>query len=236
LDAISTIEGWIVHHEQNYVCVTPAHGVMECLSDPHLKKIFNQSGLTTPDGMAIVWLLKMKGFPFVERVYGPDLMTSICNYSVARGWRHFFYGGGPQVVETLVERLLSHYPGLQITGAYTPPFRTLTSAEDQAITNQINKQQPDIVWVGISTPKQERWMVEHIGRLEAPVLIGVGAAFDFISGVKKQAPHWMQRSGLEWLFRLASEPRRLWRRYARYPLFVLLVVAQNLGLRRFPTE
>jgi N-acetylglucosaminyldiphosphoundecaprenol N-acetyl-beta-D-mannosaminyltransferase len=190
--------------------------------------------MTTPDGMAIVWLLKLKGQRHVSRVYGPDLMLTVCEQSVRSGLKHFLYGGAPQVAEKLAHKLQTHFPGLQIAGIYCPPFRPLTSEEDQAVIQQINDSQADIVWVGISTPRQERWMAEHIGHLTTPVLIGVGAAFDFISGNKRQAPYWMQRSGLEWLFRLATEPRRLWRRYAQYPLFAMLVLAQELGIQRYP--
>jgi N-acetylglucosaminyldiphosphoundecaprenol N-acetyl-beta-D-mannosaminyltransferase len=234
--AIQAIEGWITRNEQNYVCVTPAHGVMECLSDPHLRDIFNKSGLTTPDGMAIVWLLQIKGYRDVRRVYGPDLVAAICEYSLTRGWRHFFYGGAPQVAEKLVERLHLNFPGITIAGTYTPPFRMLTFEEDQAIIEHINALQPDIVWIGIGSPKQERWMAEHLGRVQAPVMIGVGAAFDFIAGEKKQAPYFMQRLGLEWFFRFITEPRRLWRRYIQYPRFVLLAIGQLLGVLDYPSE
>jgi N-acetylglucosaminyldiphosphoundecaprenol N-acetyl-beta-D-mannosaminyltransferase len=234
--AIILITDWIRNHEPNYVCVTPAHGIMECQRDPQLRKIFNRSGLTTPDGMAIVWLLKLWGYPHVSRVYGPDLMQAICKCSRQTGWRHFFYGGLPGVVDRLAERLQAIYPGLQVAGKYTPPFRQLTSLEDSTIVQMIQNSNADIVWVGISTPKQERWMAEHVGRVGAPVLVGVGAAFDFLAGTKKQAPRWMQHSGLEWLFRLASEPRRLWRRYLEYPRFVILAFAQLLGLKHFPID
>jgi N-acetylglucosaminyldiphosphoundecaprenol N-acetyl-beta-D-mannosaminyltransferase len=233
--AVEIVTGYIVSHESTYVCVTPAHSVMECQHDPTLCNIFNSSGLTTPDGMSIVWLLRLKGFRNVSRVYGPDLMLAVCERSNRQGgFSHYFYGGEPGVPETLAATLQARFPKLQVAGTYSPPFRTLTPEEDQDIIKRINATHPDIVWVGISTPKQERWMAEHIGHLTAPVLIGVGAAFDFISGNKRQAPYWMQRSGLEWLFRLATEPRRLWRRYAQYPLFAMLVLAQELGIKRYP--
>lgn len=235
-DVIERMGDWIEQRRPNYVCVTPAHGVMDCLGDPNLRGIFNRSGLTTPDGMAIVWLMKLRGLRRVERVYGPDLLLAACARSLERGWSHYFYGGAPGVAERLAERLGERFPGLRVAGACSPPFRPLTPEEDGAIVEQINAQNPDVVWVGISTPKQERWMAEHVGRLNAPVLLGVGAAFDFLAGVKRQAPRWMQRSGLEWLFRLASEPRRLWPRYRQYPRFAVLAIAQLLGLRQFPAE
>ncbi len=235
--AVAVIEGWIDRCEPNYVCVTPAHAVMDCYNQPQLKDIFNASGLTTPDGMSIVWILRLRGYKNVSRVYGPDLMLAVCRRSAERGgYRHFLYGGAPGVAEKLAEELLSRFPGLTIAGTYAPPFRPLTAEEDQEITALINASQPDIVWVGISSPKQELWMAEHLGRISAPVLIGVGAAFDFLSGVKPQAPRWVQRSGLEWLFRLATEPRRLWRRYIQYPLFLLLVLAQMVGIKRYVAD
>lgn len=234
--SVDIISGWIASRDLNYVCVTPAHSIMECIHQPDLYPIFNGSGLTTPDGMSIVWILKLKGQSQVSRVYGPDLMQAVCQKSMDTGWRHFFYGGEQGVPEKLALKLTAAYPGLQIAGCYSPPFHPLSSQEDQEITDFINVSQPDIVWVGISTPKQERWMAEHKGRVTAPVMIGVGAAFDFLSGKKKQAPRWIQYNGLEWLFRLATEPRRLWKRYAQYPYFALLVLLQFLGIKHFPTE
>jgi N-acetylglucosaminyldiphosphoundecaprenol N-acetyl-beta-D-mannosaminyltransferase len=235
--ALNIIIGWIERHEENYVCITPAHGIMECQRDNELLKIFNGSGLTTPDGMSIVWILKIRGYQNVSRVYGPDLMEAICRYSSDnRRFRHFFYGGADGVPDKLSEKLQNRFPYLDVVGTISPPFRPLSLEEDEIIINQINSANPDIVWVGISTPKQERWMATHIGRLNAPVIIGVGAAFDFLSGIKKQAPKTIQRSGLEWLFRLASEPKRLWRRYVEYPKFVILVLIQLLGLKHYPMK
>jgi N-acetylglucosaminyldiphosphoundecaprenol N-acetyl-beta-D-mannosaminyltransferase len=232
--AVETIHEWIAQRESHYVCVTSFHGPIECHKNPELLSIFNGSGMATPDGMSIVWLLKLNGMKHVSRVYGPDLMLEVCRQSVQFGWRHFFYGGLPGIPEKLTECLSAKYPGINIAGSYSPPFRPLTSAEDREVVELINSLQPDIVWVGISTPKQERWMAEHLGRISAPVMIGVGAAFDFLSGSKKQAPRWMQRSGLEWLFRLASEPRRLFSRYAQFPYYILLALAQRLGLKDYP--
>jgi N-acetylglucosaminyldiphosphoundecaprenol N-acetyl-beta-D-mannosaminyltransferase len=235
-DAIETIESWLEQETPNYICVTPAHSIMECYHDPELRSIFNRGGLTTPDGMAIVWLLQMKGFYDVERVYGPDLMVAVCRHSIPRGWRHFFYGGAPGVAALLADHLKSLFPDLHVAGSYSPPFRPLTPEEEQVIVEQVNAARPDIIWVGLGTPKQERWMAEHLGRFDHSILIGVGAAFDFLSGNKRQAPLWIQRAGLEWLFRLVSEPRRLWRRYIQYPRFLVLVVAQLLNLKQFPSE
>jgi len=235
--ALEIIEGWIARREPHYVCVTGVHGVMESQRDRQLRRIHNQAGLVTPDGMPLVWLSWLKGHRHVDRVYGPDLMLAFCERSVTRGYRHFFYGGAEGVPEQLAANLRRRFPGLKVVGIYSPPFRPLTPEEDEQVVQMINQAAPDIVWVGLSTPKQERWMAAHVGRVKAPVLIGVGAAFDFLAGRKRQAPRWMQRSGLEWLFRLLTEPRRLWKRYLiNNPLFVLLVLVQAMGLRRYSLE
>jgi N-acetylglucosaminyldiphosphoundecaprenol N-acetyl-beta-D-mannosaminyltransferase len=209
---------------------------MEARRDPEFRRILNRSGLTTPDGMAIVWLLRLMGHRQVRRVYGPDLMLAVCEAGVGKGWRHFLYGGGPGIADDLAAHLCARFPGLQIAGTFTPPFGPPTPEEDTHAIAAIGASPADIVWVGLSTPKQERWMAAHVGRVQAPVLIGVGAAFDFLSGRKPQAPSWMQRSGLEWLFRLGTEPRRLWPRYREYPLFALLAIGQLLGLKHYPLD
>ena len=233
--ALGEISNWVENRSPHYVCVTPAHGIMDCQREPELKQIFNQSGMTTPDGMSIVWLLKLLGHSHVSRVYGPDLMLAVCRYGLQSGWRHFFYGGMPGVAEALRDNLIGQFPGLKVVGYYSPPFREVKAEEEQGIIRMILEKTPDIIWVGISTPKQEKWMAKFAHRLDTPVLIGVGAAFDFLSGKKLQAPGWVQRSGFEWLFRLLSEPGRLWKRYIRYPLFAILVFAQMLGLKRYDT-
>ncbi len=231
--ALATIDGWIERRAPHYVCVSNVHSVMESWDDPSLRRIHNEAGLVTPDGMPLVWISRRRGFDHVRRVYGPDLMLALCAHSVPRGYRHFFYGSAEGVPERLAERLRARFPGLHVAGAYAPPFRPLTPEEDARVVAQINRARPDVVWVGLGMPRQERWMHAHVGRLEAPVLIGVGAAFDFHAGLKRQAPRWMQRAGLEWLFRLLTEPRRLWRRYLSHnPRFVWLMLMQALGLAR----
>ena len=225
--AIAYIERWIKEQQPHYVCVTPAHAVMDCYDHPDLRSIYNASGMTTPDGMPIVWWLKWHGQPQVERVYGPDLMLEVCRRSQETGWRHYFYGGTPQVVQDLGRRLQARFKNFQIAGIYSPPFRPLSFTEDRMVVEQIISSRADIVWVGLGAPRQEMWMSSHSGLVGAPVLIGVGAAFDFLSGHKQQAPYWIQRSGFEWLFRLVSEPKRLWKRYGLgYPRFVALVGLQ----------
>jgi N-acetylglucosaminyldiphosphoundecaprenol N-acetyl-beta-D-mannosaminyltransferase len=224
-EATTIIERWIKDGVKRYVCVTGAHGVMESRRDEKLRSIFANAGLVTPDGMPLVWLARLFGETRTTRVYGPDLMRLMTSISSQRGYRQFYYGGGEGLAERLRQVLVNTDPRLQCVGTICPPFRELTKEEDQAIIDQINAAKPDIVWVGLSTPKQELWMAAHREAIDAPVLIGVGAAFDFLAGVKRQAPLWMQRSGLEWAFRLCTEPRRLWRRYAYIvPGFLILAV------------
>lgn len=234
---LDVVDQWIEAKAPNYVCVTGVHGVMESQNDPSLRQIHNRAGLVTPDGMPLVWMSKLMGHTQVERVYGPDLMLAFCQHSIAKGYRHFLYGSSDDVLTRLAANLRSRIPGIQIVGTLSPPFRPLTAIEDEEIVAHINATAADVVWVGLSTPKQERWMADHVGRLSASVLFGVGAAFDFHAGVKRQAPPWMQRSGLEWLFRLATEPQRLWKRYLyNNPRFIWRVFLQISGLRQYPIQ
>lgn len=226
-DAVATIDFWIRSRRRHYVCITGVHGVMECRHDAALRAIHESAGMVTPDGMPLVWMARRLGRPGVRRVYGPDLMREITRLSPSRGYRHYYYGGGPGLADKLAQTLSAAHPGLAVAGTFCPPFRPLTDEEDESVINAINEAKPDIVWVGLSTPKQERWMSAHRDRIEAPVMIGVGAAFDFLAGTKRQAPLWMQRSGLEWAFRLGTEPRRLGRRYASIvPRFLGLAAGQ----------
>jgi N-acetylglucosaminyldiphosphoundecaprenol N-acetyl-beta-D-mannosaminyltransferase len=216
---------------RGYICLGTAHGLTEAQRDPGLRRIYNESWLTTPDGMPLVWL----GPPGVERVYGPDLMLVVCDAGRARGLRHYFFGGVPGVAATLSEKLRARFPGLEVVGTFTPPFRPLNAEELVTLKEDVARTRPDVIWVGLSSPKQERFMAVHWRELEAGVLIGVGAAFDFHSGRVRQAPRAIQRSGFEWLFRLCTEPRRLGPRYLKTnPLFALRVLAQKTGLRKYP--
>ena len=232
--AVSAIEQWISRRERQYVCITSVHGIIESQYDESLRRIHNNAGMVTADGMPLVWVSRLMGFHRTNRVYGPDLMLAVCERAQQRGFSHFFYGGGPGVPQRLIERLSRLYPALRVAGSYSPPFRPLTSEEDRLVVEQINSSGADIVWVGLSTPKQERWMAAHVEKLNAPVLVGVGAAFDFNAGLKRQAPQWMRKSGLEWTFRLATEPRRLWYRYLKSnPAFLFLIGMQLLGLKNY---
>jgi N-acetylglucosaminyldiphosphoundecaprenol N-acetyl-beta-D-mannosaminyltransferase len=233
-EAVGLIESWITERSRRYVCVCTAHGVTEALRDPSYRDVLNRAGLVTPDGMPLVWLARRAGHRHVSRVYGPDLLLAVCARSAGRGWRHYFCGGAPGVAALLVDRLQRRYPGLQVAGVESPPFRPLTPEEEDAMVGRLNAARPDIVWVGLGAPRQDLWMARYRDRLEAPVLVGVGAAFDFHAGVKPQAPRWMRERGLEWLFRLACEPRRLWRRYLLGgPVFLGHVFLQQARLRRY---
>ncbi len=218
---------------RGYICLGTAHGLSEAHADPALRKIFNESWLTTPDGMPLVWL----GPRGVGRVYGPDLLLAVCDAGRATGLTHYFFGGTPGVAEELRAKLCTRFPGLAVAGTFTPPFRPLNDAESAALHAEVARTRPDVLWVGLGTPKQERFMAAHWPSLDAGVLVGVGAAFDFHSGRVRQAPRWIQRSGFEWLFRLGTEPRRLGPRYLKTnPLFALRVLAQLGGLKKYPLE
>jgi N-acetylglucosaminyldiphosphoundecaprenol N-acetyl-beta-D-mannosaminyltransferase len=235
--AVAQISGWIEQPARQYVSVCTVHTVMECQRDEMMRRAVNGAGLATPDGMPLVWLGRQQGQGQVGRVYGPDLMLAMCEASLTRGHKHYFYGGAAGIPERLAETLQQRFPGLQVAGAYSPPFKPLSPAAEAEIAANINQTGPDIIWVGLGTPKQDLWMFRQRPHLTAPVLIGVGAAFDFHTGHIPQAPRWMQRSGLEWLFRLIQEPGRLWYRYLVYnPLFVVLLAAQMLGIKQYQLD
>jgi N-acetylglucosaminyldiphosphoundecaprenol N-acetyl-beta-D-mannosaminyltransferase len=194
------------------VCIATAHMAIECLDDPALRRAVNSADRVTPDGMSLVWALRRLGVDAATRVYGPSLLPILCARAEARALPVGCYGGTPEVLEALGAELRRRFPRLRVPFAWSPPFRALEPAEDAALVDAIEASGVRILFVGLGCPKQERWMAEHRERLRC-VLVGVGAAFDFVSGAKPQAPEWMQGAGLEWLFRLGAEPRRLWRRY-----------------------
>ena len=220
---------------RGYMCMAGVHGVMETQRDDSYRFILNRSFMTAADGMPLVWLGRLQGFTRMRRVYGPDYMTEVCRMSLERGYRHFLYGGHEGVAELLAAELTRRYPGLQIAGTYTPPCRPLLPEEEADLTELVAVTKPDIFWVGLGTPKQERFMAHYLSKLDVRVMIGVGAAFDFLAGTKPQAPRWMMPLGLEWLFRLCTEPRRLWKRYLKHnPRYVVLLTLQLLGLKDKP--
>ena len=217
-----------------YICVTGVHGIVEAQSDESFRAILNDSFLSIPDGMPTVWLGRLRGFGHMTRVYGPDFMSNLCGRSVAKGYRHFLYGGKPGVAEQLSKELQKRYPGIEIVGVYTPPFRPLNEDEEKALRAQLQAARADVLWCGLSTPKQERFMSQYVGVLPVSLMVGVGAAFDFLSGNAKDAPDWMKRSGLQWFHRMVHEPKRLVRRYlASNPRFVWLTMLQLTGLKRY---
>lgn len=217
-----------------YVCVANTHSLVECRADAKLQAVFDAAHLVVPDGMPLVWALQRAGCAQIGRVYGPDLMLALFERGLPRGLKHFLYGATPAVLDRLAERLEQRFPGARIVGTHAPPFRPLTAAEEMATADLINASGADLVWVGMGMPKQERWMATMRPRLSAPMLLGVGAAFDFHAGLKPQAPAALQKRGLEWAFRLWTEPRRLWRRYLKVvPRYLLLDAGARIGLLRF---
>jgi N-acetylglucosaminyldiphosphoundecaprenol N-acetyl-beta-D-mannosaminyltransferase len=231
--ATDEINRWVQQGYRSYVTLTGVHGVMEAVRNEEVRRAHNAAGLVLPDGMPLVWLLWQAGFVLANRVTGRDLMLVLFNQFQQAGYRHFLYGATPRTLELLIDNLNQKFPAAKVVGAYAPPFRPAGADEDEAVIEAINTSAADIVWVGLSTPKQELWMARHRHRLAAPVLIGVGAAFDFHAGLLRRAPRWLQRAGLEWAFRMAMEPRRLAKRYLRNnPAFLALLIADKLRLRR----
>jgi N-acetylglucosaminyldiphosphoundecaprenol N-acetyl-beta-D-mannosaminyltransferase len=215
------------------VCVATVHMVMEAFDDPEFQRIVNAADRVTPDGVPLVWALRLLGFKRAQRVYGPSLLPVVCELAAERQLTVGFYGGSPEVLDTLIERISQQFPGLRIPFAFAPPFRALTTDEDEQVVDGIANSETQILFVGLGCPKQERWIAEHRDSLSC-VMIGVGAAFDFQAGHKAQAPLWMQNFGLEWLFRLCTEPRRLWWRYLYHNPRFLYHFARELVKRGKP--
>ena len=230
---LDEITRWIRGGERRYVAFANVHGIMEASRDPAVRRAYDEAGLTVPDGMPLVWLGRQQGEAGVRRVYGPDTVLLVCERATREGWPCFFYGGRPGVAEELAAAMARRFPGLRVAGWRSPPFRALTSEEDREEVRALNASGAAIVFVGLGCPKQELWMAEHRSGLTAAVLLGVGAAFDFHTGRVRQAPRWMMGLGLEWLFRLGQEPRRLGRRYLVYnPQFAWRAMLQMFGRRR----
>lgn len=222
---MSEVESMVASGFHTYITFTGVHGVMECQRDPTLMEVFNSASIASPDGMPLVWAGRWAGLKMGSRCYGPECMLLACQLAASKRWPIFLYGGKPGVADLLAERLIEKFPGLQIVGTFSPPFRELSDEEIDTEVAMINASSARFVFVGISTPKQERWMAARVDSLDANVLFGVGAAFDFHAGLVSQAPRWMQRSGLEWLYRTFSEPRRLFWRYLRNnPVFILQIL------------
>ena len=230
---VATLERWRAEGRQEYVCVVSVHGLVAAQRDPAIRHALNHCGMATEADMPLVLWSRLAGFSQARRVCGSDLLDAACAYGVPLGFRHYFYGATPKVVERLIDRLQKRHPGLCVAGYRSPPVRPLTPAEGAAEMAAINAAEPDFVWVGLGMPKQEQWMVEHLGKINATALIGVGAAFDFHAGMKPRAPVWMQHAGLEWLFRLLIEPRRFAHRYLiDNLLFIGHMLQQATGSRK----
>jgi N-acetylglucosaminyldiphosphoundecaprenol N-acetyl-beta-D-mannosaminyltransferase len=220
---------------KGYICVTGVHGVIEAQDDAGFRKILNDAFLNTTDGMPLAWLGRHHVGGDVGRVYGPDFMLEMFAATQGGEFTHFFYGGAPGVAEELQARLETRFPGVRVVGTYCPPFRALTTEEETDLARRVRAARPDMMWIGLSTPKQERFMAEYLPKLDVTLMAGVGAAFDFHSGRVRQAPRWVQRSGFEWLYRLGTQPRRLARRYlVNNPRFLFQLALQLSGLRKYP--
>ncbi len=232
--AMDVMDGMVARRERGYVCAVAVHAVMVSQHDPEMRRAVTGSTLTVPDGMPLVWAANLLGENLHNRVYGPELMDRYCRRCADRGHRVWLYGGRDQgSLMQLALNLRRRHPGIEIVGGYSPPFRPLTGEEEDAIAEQINEARADVVWVGVGVPKQEKWMAHMRDRLDAPVLCGVGAAFDFHAGRISQAPPWMQERGLEWIYRIAQEPRRLLPRYLSYnPQFLAAFGRQLVRERR----
>jgi N-acetylglucosaminyldiphosphoundecaprenol N-acetyl-beta-D-mannosaminyltransferase len=233
-DAVATLERWREERQRNYVCCVSVHGIVTAQRDTAIRSALNGCGFATTDGMPLAWWCRRAGHSDAKRVPGTELLRAMCSLGAQRGHRHYFYGGSPRVVRLMVKRLQEQYPGLIIAGFRSPPFRALTPEEIAADIATINAADPDFVWIGLGMPKQEKWMAEHVGKIHAAALLGVGAAFDFCAGTKPRAPRWMQQSGLEWVFRLASEPRRLAHRYLiDNSIFLALAARHFVGFKSY---
>lgn len=231
--ALHKIERWIAEKKRSFVCVAATHLVMECQKDKSLLEGVNMAGLVTPDGMPLVWLLRLYGHKQASRVYGPTLMTKLCSLAEQQGLGVYLLGGASGQSQEVARALRRQHPTLRVVGHHDTPVRLISSHENEKIIIEINNAHPEIVFVGLGCPHQELWMIDNRKILDAPVLIGVGAAFDFLSGYMRQAPAWVQNIGLEWLFRLLQEPKRLWYRYSVINVtFVWLVLKELLCKKR----
>lgn len=225
-DALARLSAWAANHESRYVCICNVHSVVTASQDAEFGRVVNEADMATPDGAPVAWMLRILGNSNQQRINGPDLMWRYCEQAQYRDESIFFYGSTEETLAALKLKLLAAFPTLKIAGAISPPFRVLTADEDAAIVEQINASGAGVVWVSLGCPKQEFWMAAHRGRVNA-VMVGVGAAFDYHAGTIKRAPLWMQNAGLEWLHRLLSEPRRLWKRYlVTNTLFIIGAIKQ----------
>jgi N-acetylglucosaminyldiphosphoundecaprenol N-acetyl-beta-D-mannosaminyltransferase len=231
--ALSRIESALASREKGYICVTGVQGVMEAQSDSNLKRIINHALLNIPDGRPTVWVGWLRGFFKMRQVTGPVTMLNICRLSQQKGYTHFFYGGNDGVADQLKDALTQRFPGLKVVGTYTPPFRPLNAEEEADLIRRVAELKPDFFWVGLSTPKQERFMDQYISKLDTRLMAGVGAAFDIHTDRIKDAPYWMKVTGVQWIHRIYQDPARLWKRYlVNNPKFIYRVTLELLGIAR----
>jgi N-acetylglucosaminyldiphosphoundecaprenol N-acetyl-beta-D-mannosaminyltransferase len=230
--ACEIIDGWIQSRKKSYICVAPVSTIVDSHSRPEYRKVLHHADMITPDGMPLVWVAKWMGDTDIERTYGPDLMLALCAQGQEKGYRHYLYGGTESTCSLLKNVLKEKFPDIHVVGEYAPPFRSSHVQEDPNVIEEINRLGPDILWVGLGSPKQDYWMYEHRDLLNVPVMVGVGAAFDFIAGIKQQAPLWMRKIGMEWFFRLCCEPGRLWKRYLIGNAKFVYLLIENFVLRK----
>lgn len=230
---VKAIETYVEGRIPRQICISNVHTTMMSYKNKASHQYLKNASISTMDGQPLVWLARLLGAKKAERVAGPDLMLEICRISPNKGYRHFFYGGAEGVPEKLKTVIEKKYPGIKVVGTHSPPFRPLTREEDATVVKLINDSKPDFLWVSLGAPKQEQWISDHLGRIEAPVQVGVGAAFDFFTGSVLRAPLWMQRAGLEWLYRLLKEPQRLWKRYFIYNTMFLIFLIPEILRHKF---
>lgn len=235
--ALARVAAAIGGRRKGYICATGVHGIMESQNDPGLARILNRALLNLPDGRPTMWVGRLQGFSRMQQVTGPDFMLAVAEMSVARGYTHFLYGGAPGVAEALKQELTGRFPGLNVVGTYTPPFRPLRAEEEAELRTLVARVSPDVFWVGLSTPKQERFMAKYLHELDATLMAGVGAAFDLHTHRIKDAPLWAKKAGLQWLHRLCQEPRRLWKRYLiNNPRFLYQISLQLSGISNYELD
>lgn len=227
--AIQTVHHWKISGQRKYGCFVNPHSVQLGQSDPEMKWAIHNSDLSLPDGVGVILAAKILRYPNCSRVAGPSFMLNLCDWGRQHQYRHFFYGGAIGVPERLAERLCEKFPGLIVAGTYSPPFRSLAPQEEQESIDRINQSKPDVLWVGLGAPKQEKWMHAHCGKIEVPIMLGVGAAFDFHSGNVNWAPPLVRKAGLEWAYRLTIEPKRMWKRNLNNARFLGGVVLDSLS-------
>lgn len=233
-EAVARIRLALEQDRKGYICLAAVHGIMEARRSVEFRSILANAYLVAPDGMPTVWMGRLQGLTNMQRVSGPDLMLEIIGRKEFSGYRHFFCGGGPGVAEKLSDEMLRRFPWISIAGTYTPPFRSMTEEEGHELAEKVRLLQPDIIWVGLSSPKQDRFMSRYLPLLETKLMFGVGAAFLYHTGAIRDSPQWVKRAGLQWLHRLLQEPSRLWRRYAvNVPLFLFSAVLQVVGLKSY---